>query len=122
MVTEKRHIGTRGEDIARAYLERAGLKFVAANWSCKAGEVDLLMRHRFTLVFVEVRLRAPTVFGEGFETVGRDKQRKLIRTAQYYQQKENYWGDIRFDVISIVAREDGEFEIDHIAHAFDSPQ
>ena len=44
------------------------------------------------------------------------------RTAQYYQQKENYWGDIRFDVISIVAREDGEFEIDHIAHAFDSPQ
>ena len=118
MVTEKRRIGTRGEEVARAYLERAGLRFVAANWSCRAGEVDLIVRECSILVFVEVRVRAPTMFGEGLETVARDKQRKLIRTAQYYQQKESYWGDIRFDVVSIVAREGEEPEIDHIEHAF----
>jgi len=93
---------------------------VANNWSCKTGEVDLIMRDGECLVFVEVRLRQPTSYGEGFETVAHNKQRKLIRTALYYQQKENYWGDIRFDVVSIVMREEGSPVIEHIEHAFEA--
>ncbi|MFH1354446.1 MAG: YraN family protein [bacterium] len=111
-------IGRRGEQIARHYLEKLGLKFVAANWLCKTGEVDLIMQAGSTRVFVEVRMRAPTSYGEGFETVAWEKQRKLIRTAQYYQQKEDWWGDVRFDVVSIVMMEPGP-EIEHIEYAFE---
>ena len=52
---------------------------------CKLGEIDLVMLDGFIRVFVEVKLRSPTSFGEGFETVTRQKQEKIIRTVRYYQ-------------------------------------
>lgn len=117
MVTT-REAGSRGEQLARSYLEKKGYRYIASNWSCKVGEVDLIMEYRGIRVLIEVRLRAPTQFGFGFETVARQKQKKLIRTAKYYQQKERYWGDIQFDVISIVDIPTGEPEIEHIENAF----
>lgn len=63
---------------------------MAANWLCKFGEIDLIMQDGSTRVFVEVKLRAPTSFGEGFETVTRQKQEKIIRAVKCYQQKEDY--------------------------------
>lgn len=112
-------IGQRGEQIARRYLETRGLSFIAANWAGKTGEIDLIMQEGSTRVFVEVRMRAPTSYGEGFETVAWEKQLKLIRTAQYYQQKEGWWGDVRFDVVSIVMKR-GKQEIEHIEYAFEA--
>src|SRR5258708_30297808 len=94
-------IGEHGEQIAREYLEGIGYIFVAANWSWKTGEVDLIFDDGSTRVFVEVRSRAATTFGEGMETILWQKQKKLIKTARMYQVKENYWGDARFDVVSM---------------------
>jgi len=81
-------------------------------------KVDLVMKQANCLVFVEVRMRAETKYGEGLDTVGWQKQRKLIKTALYYQQKEDYWGDLRFDVVSIVSSGDGSRKIEHIKDAF----
>lgn len=82
------------------------------------GEVDLIFQDRETRVFVEVRTRTQTTFGDGADTVFLQKQRKLIKTAKYYQQKERYWGDIRFDVISIVFIDGQEPKLTHIQDAF----
>lgn len=117
-MTLLKDVGSVGENIARQYLEQQGLSFLAANWSCKVGEIDLVMQDGDTRVMVEVRLRRPTRFGEGLDTVAGIKQKKLIRTAKYYQQKANYWGDIRFDVVSIIMHPDKSPEIEHIPHAF----
>lgn len=114
-----RDIGKAGELQARRYLERLGMRFVAANWSSKVGEIDLIMQEGASRVFVEVRQRRPTSFGEGYETVARQKQQKLIRTAKLYQQRENYWGEIRFDVVSITQISDEESQLQHIEAAFD---
>ena len=120
MVTPQQASGTFGEALARYYLEGVGLAFVAANWSCRLGEIDLIMRDGSTLVFVEVRLRAPTDFGEGLETVARDKQRRLIRAARFYLQAVDWSGDARFDVVSIEAGAAGQEPIvEHIPYAFD---
>jgi putative endonuclease len=113
-----RQVGSRGEEIARHYLEAKGYSFIAANWLSKTGEIDLIMQDGDCRVLVEVRLRAPTTYGDGYETVGWQKQRKLIKTAGYYQYKEKYWGDLRFDVISITDSRGQEPEIEHIEHAF----
>ena len=110
--------GAYGEQLAREYLESKGYRFLAANWWCKVGEIDLVMRDGEVLVFIEVRLRQPTTFGEGLETVARDKQRKLVRAAKTYQQQENDWGDARFDVISITMFPDKQPDIEHIEWAF----
>lgn len=113
-----RALGFAGEALAREYLEAKGYVFVAANWSVKAGEIDLIMQDGDTRVLIEVRLRAPTGFGAGFDTVARQKQLKLIRTARWYQQKENYWGHLRFDVVSIIHAPESTPTIEHISHAF----
>jgi putative endonuclease len=118
MATRAKRAGQRGERIARSYLERAGLHFVAANWACKSGEIDLVMRAGSTLVFVEVRLRAMTTYAEGFETVGYRKQRRLLLAAQQYQQSTGWWGDVRFDVVSITIDAGDQPVIEYIPHAF----
>lgn len=110
--------GQQGEILARAFLERKGMRFVGSNWRCKVGEIDLIMQDGTARIFVEVRLRRPTLFGEGSETVAYQKQQKLIRTAKLYQQLEHWWGDVRFDVISIVQEDDHKPHIEHITHAF----
>lgn len=110
--------GQAGERAARAWLEEKGYRFVTANWNCKLGEIDLIMRQGGELVFVEVRLRRPTSFGAGLDTVAWQKQRKLINTAKWYQQKMEYWGPIRFDVVSIEQAEGAKPKIEHIEHAF----
>jgi putative endonuclease len=78
------------------------------------------MRDGSTLVMVEVRLRRPTLYGEGLETVALQKQRKLILTAQHYQQHEKWWGNVRFDVVSLELVRDREPVIEHIENAFDA--
>ncbi|MGH9857650.1 MAG: YraN family protein [Acidobacteriota bacterium] len=113
-------IGQKGEAAAKTYLLEHGYRFVAANWRCKVGEIDLIMDEDDTRVFVEVRTRRKTSYGTGDETVAWQKQRKLIRTVQYYQQKEGWWGYVRFDVVSITVDHDTKkARITHIPYAFD---
>ncbi len=114
------HKGAEGERIAKEFLEKAGLTFLVANWRCKVGEIDLIFNDGDMRVLVEVRTRSSTTFGDGDETVFVRKQKKLIRAAKYYQQKENYWGDMRFDVVSIVLSSGMEVTIEHIPDAFDT--
>lgn len=117
--TVAQRAGQKGESLAERLLLEKGLELLKRNYQCKLGEVDLVMRDGSVRVFVEVRLRAPTEYGRGHETVAARKQRKIINTAKYYQQDEDYWGDIRFDVVSIEARDDGGYEVEHIEYAFD---
>jgi len=114
-------VGDQGERLAQAYLEARGLRLLVANWRCRLGEIDLIMAdpaESDLRVFIEVRTRRPTTYGAGSDTVAATKQRKLIRAAQLYQQQEQYWGDIRFDVVSITMAAGREPQIEHIPHAF----
>ncbi len=43
--------GKRAEDLAAAYLQRAGLSLVERNYRCRLGEIDLILTDRDTLVF-----------------------------------------------------------------------
>lgn len=104
--------------MAQAYLQQKGLRYLTRNWSCKVGEIDLVMQEGDTRVFVEVRTRRPTTFGAGVETIAWQKQQKFTRAVRYYQQKEGYWGDIRFDVVSIIMAQGTVQQIEHIPHAF----
>jgi putative endonuclease len=110
--------GKVGEELARYWLEDKGWQFLGANWACKLGEIDLIMQDGSMRVFVEVRTRRRTSFGEGLDTIGWQKQRKLMRAAQAYQQAMDYWGDVRFDVISIELSPGEEPIFTHIQDAF----
>ena len=50
--------GELGERVAKKYLQRAGLKFLTANYRSARGEIDLIFREDDCLVFIEVKTRS----------------------------------------------------------------
>lgn len=107
MTGERAAIGAQAEQRARAWLEAEGLVFIAANWRAhfhkQAGEIDLVMRDRDTLVFVEVRKRARRDFGGAAASVDGIKQMKLVRAARAYLAARVRGPEppCRFDVVAI---------------------
>lgn len=111
--------GARAEHLARQYLQRQGLTFVAANVRGPGGEIDLIMRHGQTLVFVEVRLRSHPAFSSASESIDARKQHRLVQTAQYYLQQQGLTEALpcRFDVVALSSLEDSN-EVQWIVDAF----
>lgn len=99
----KQTIGNQAENLAKQFLKSKGLVLVKAQFRCKMGEIDLIMKHQNELIFIEVRYRENAHYGTPFETITYAKRQRLIRTASYFQLC-NPWTEhfsSRFDVISI---------------------
>lgn len=93
-------IGDQAEDLALEYLIKHGYQLYERQFRCPMGECDLIMAHHDTIVFVEVRYKKTTRFCTPEETIDYNKQKKLIRTAEFYLA----WYptmDCQFDVVAI---------------------
>lgn len=111
--------GQDAEELACRYLGKQGLKLVSRNYRCVRGEIDIIMEHDNSIVFIEVRFRKDSRYGTGAETVTRTKQAKLITTAMHYLQNNPRYSNrpSRFDVVSITGQS-SEPQIDWITDAF----
>jgi putative endonuclease len=95
--------GTLGEDVAASFLERQGYSIVEKNYYYQHGEIDIIAQEQETLVFVEVKTRRSTRFGEPQESVTPKKQELLRRTAEgYVAERELNDIECRFDVVSVL--------------------
>ncbi len=99
--TAKQVEGMSGEDQALAHLQQQGLMLITRNFRCKTGEIDLIMREQQTLVFVEVRKRAPGSLVSAVDSITPAKQRRLWLTAQFYLQRFATLPPCRIDVVAI---------------------
>ena len=101
--------GSRGEEQARQHLQASGLVIVSRNLRARTGEIDLVALEGGILVFIEVRQRRSPQYGGAAASVNRDKQLRLIRTAQYFLPRlvQRYCAGrtpaCRFDVVSLEA-------------------
>ncbi|MBZ0104354.1 MAG: YraN family protein [Sulfuricella denitrificans] len=91
--------GKAAENTAASFLQSQGLRLVERNYRCRMGEVDLIMEHGDTLVFVEVRLRRSERYGGAAASITGHKQRKLIHAAQHYLQQITKQPPCRFDAL-----------------------
>ncbi|MDF2940268.1 MAG: protein Nwat [Gammaproteobacteria bacterium] len=96
-----RKIGNDNENLALSFLKKKGLKLIAKNFYSRFGEIDLIMRDKETLVFVEVRYRGSEKFGSSLESVSWHKQQRLIKTAEYYLLSSPQNLPCRFDVLAV---------------------
>lgn len=102
--SNRRQIGAQYELLARQYLERAGLRFYAANVTLRGGELDLIMCDGDIWVFVEVRYRKSSLYGDAAASVSYTKQRRLLRSAAIWLAERGggfETTDCRFDVLAI---------------------
>lgn len=109
--------GAGAEDRALQYLEDRGLRLVARNWRCKAGELDLVMRDADTIVIAEVRQRGRADYGAAAETVDWRKRAKLVRATRVLLAARPELADapLRFDLVTL----DGAGKIEWLREAFD---
>lgn len=98
-------LGAVYEQLAEQYLQQQGLITVERNFSCKLGELDLVMRQGNQLIFVEVKYRASDAYGGASAAISHRQQQKLLRTAQLYLQRSRHQGPCRFDVLTISGAE-----------------
>jgi len=106
-------LGKRGEELAAAYLERAGLRIVAANFIVPVGrnrvgavinvEIDLVAYDGETLCFIEVKSRMSDWFAPPEANVDRRKQRQIARAARAYRRMfDLVRAPYRYDVVTVV--------------------
>lgn len=111
-------LGMDGEEVALRFLLQKSFRLLQRNWRSKHLEIDLVMLDGPILVFVEVKTRTRGDYGLPYESVNIAKQRKLLRAANRYLQLFGHEGEIRFDIVSIFAQKDKQFNIRHIPDAF----
>lgn len=126
MITKKRAYGNFGEDLAVNYLKKKKYKILARNFSTRSGEIDIVametksarkcdedyakmsdeMKKEDILVFVEVKTRKDILYGNPYEAVDKEKQKRYYKTAFEFIAK-NHLDDlqVRYDIIEVVEKE-----------------
>jgi putative endonuclease len=97
----KQRQGQAGEQRALQHLTGHGLTLVEANYQCKSGEIDLILRDGEVLVFVEVRQRASRTHGGAAASITPAKVRRVVRAAQTYLLRFARVPPCRIDVVAI---------------------
>lgn len=112
-------LGRKGEQAAACYLMRHGYEILERNWSCPAGEADIIALDDNVLVFVEVKTRNDIDKGFPEEAVTKEKRRRYENIAAYYLLEAEYVDmRYRFDVIGIVALGNNRATLRHHVNAF----
>jgi len=117
LLTNKR--GQWAERLAEDYLTQHGLELIQRNYSCRMGEIDLIMQEQDTIIFVEVRYRKNDQYGGGIESIDYRKQKKLNTTAVHYLQNNDRYQEhpCRIDAM-IITGQSPEPLINWIKNAF----
>ena len=114
-------LGGWGEALAAEYLRRKRYEVVASRYHCRFGEIDLIVKNKKYLVFVEVKLRKSARFAGAVEYVDRRKQDRIRMTASMYLSQNETNLQPRFDVIEVYApfgMDTPKPEINHLEDAF----
>jgi putative endonuclease len=118
-------LGARGEHAAARHLRKRGYKILVRRYRCDAGEIDIVARHKDTLVFVEVKTRRGEQFGAPSEAVDDRKKNHISRVAfDYLRRLEMPRIRWRFDIVEVIwpdgAAKPSDVRI--IQNAFDLPE
>ena len=117
--TDKQHdFGHQCEFMACRYLETQGYLIQEINWRCGHKEIDIIAKDGETLVIVEVKARKSEDFTNAEDAVDNKKMRNLIRAAHNYILIKNLDCETRFDIVTVILNNSGEYKLNHIKDAF----
>jgi putative endonuclease len=133
--SEPEHLrrGKLGERAAKKYMQKKGMKFLAANFRSERGEIDLIFRERSRkglsgifirngtdyLAFVEVKTRSSENWTRPASAVNPERRRRLSQCALDYLRKlKNPPVKIRFDIVEVLLKDGEVWEIRHLPNTF----
>lgn len=99
-----KEIGAKGEQLAQEYLVKHGYEIIETNKRfSRFCEIDIIAKHKDTLVFVEVKTRSTEFCGSPFEAITKTKYEN-IKTGvfNYLPEAKVKFKNFRIDAISVV--------------------
>lgn len=117
-MAKNQKIGLQGELLAMEYLISTGYQILERNYRFSRAEIDIICKKDDHLVFVEVKTRSYTYYGEPADFVTNKKEALLLDAANAYMAEIKYDWKFRFDIIGIILKQDTVMKIEHIEDAF----
>lgn len=111
-------LGRLGEELALDFLRKRGMTILDVNWHFHHLELDIVAKDGDELVFVEVKTRSTSYFGNPEEAVSPQKMSRIINAAEAYIIEHDLDVDSRFDVIAIIMPSHQPPEIEYFDDAF----
>ncbi|MHB1234174.1 MAG: YraN family protein [Microbacteriaceae bacterium] len=113
-------LGKHGEELAAAFLTRAGYLVLDRNWRCPQGEIDVVAFDGEETVFIEVKTRTSIAFGHPLESITLQKLARLRRLAAAWCQAHpaSNRDRIRIDAIAVIAPTGQPPRIEHLKRVF----
>jgi putative endonuclease len=108
-----RTTGNKGEAAAAEKLVSEGYEILGRNYRNKWGEVDLVAKNNNTIVFVEVKTKSGSQFGEPWEMINNWKIQQVERIGKMWCDEYGWKGLCRVDVVGVWMK--GE-EVERIEH------
>ncbi len=114
-----KNIGKLGEEAARKYIKKEGMKILEKNFRFSHGEIDIIARDNHQIVFVEVKSNSAGNPVPPELRVTQSKQYQIGKIARAYLQTTGKTDcNTRFDVIGVTFHDNGKHEISHTRNAF----
>lgn len=112
---DRQTIGKEGERLAAEFLQKKGFSIEAQNYRFKKAEIDIIAKREDWLLFIEVKARSSSAFGDPEDAVDSPKISHIYDAAEEYIFQQNWQGHVRFDVIAI--KFGREIQIEHFEDA-----
>ncbi|MBU8922124.1 MAG: YraN family protein [Bacteroidales bacterium] len=97
-------VGNSGEKIAEEYLRLSEFTILEKNYRVAGLEVDIIAVDGACLVFVEVKTRRTSTFGDAVDAIHPGKMVRIRKAARHYistNRVDRSYEEIRFDVVAI---------------------
>ncbi|MBO7247593.1 MAG: YraN family protein [Bacteroidaceae bacterium] len=114
-------LGMTGEAVAVDYLLNNGYEIVDRNWRSGHKEIDIIAAKNGILVIVEVKTRKNSQYGNPEDAVTGRKIRRIVTATDAYLRLKMIDMQVRFDVITILIKDNSVLSIEHIKDAFYAP-
>ena len=105
----RKEVGAIGEKLARNFLKKKGYRIHETNFRCREGEIDIVAERKDYLVFIEVRTKTSSNFGNPEESVTYTKKEKVVASAlAYLNSHQNLPPQWRIDFVAIELDQEGK--------------
>lgn len=117
-MAQHNELGKKGEKLAQDYLWANGYEILETNYRFEKAEIDIIAQKDDTLVIIEVKTRSSASFGFPEEFISTKKEQLIFEATEGYIEEKAISLPIRFDVISILKKENNTLEVEHFKDAF----
>jgi putative endonuclease len=106
MPSTRQRLGADAERRVRLHYRLRGYRVLDANVRAGGNELDVVVRRGGRLVFCEVKTKSGTGYGDPWEAVGREKERRLRRAAEAFLARNPALArlDVGFEVAAVRGR------------------